>query len=239
MTRSLRIPLVAAAPLALAVSGCGGSSAPANNATRVDINGAAEQAQGDIDTYASNALQTPSEAATSAPLPPPAPTPSPSPSASPPLEPPVLDDEGRFVRRDRFVQRPQQCEIAQGLLSRQEVVVLMDRQHGGRRVDHLGAAVQGVRHQPMVPPPASDGKPRHGSVHRVREGKIVDRLRSPQHTVPGCAAAHRLFPPRIAEIDRVANVQVRPLTDQQEVVPHPHRALGLVMQAGPLVGEPL
>ena len=92
MSRSLRLPFAAAAPLALAVGGCGGPSAPANNATRVDINGAAEQAQGDIDTYASNALQTPSEAATSAPLPPPAPTPSPS--ASPPLEPPGPGEPG-------------------------------------------------------------------------------------------------------------------------------------------------
>lgn len=89
MTRSIRISLAAAAPFALALSGCGGPAAPANNASRVDINGAAEQAQGDIDTYASNALQTPSEAATSAPLP------APAPSATPaPLEPPAPGEPG-------------------------------------------------------------------------------------------------------------------------------------------------
>lgn len=86
---------LAAAALALAVGGCGGPAAPQNNTSRVDINGAAEQAQGDIDTYASNALQTPSEAATSAPLPPPTPSPSPSPSASvPPLQPPAPGEPG-------------------------------------------------------------------------------------------------------------------------------------------------
>lgn len=93
MTRSIRLSLAAAAPFALAVSGCGGPASPANNASRVDINGAAEEAQGDIDTYASNALQTPSEAATSAPLPPP--EPAPAPSATPaPLEPPAPGEPG-------------------------------------------------------------------------------------------------------------------------------------------------
>jgi membrane-bound inhibitor of C-type lysozyme len=93
VTRSIRFSLAAAAPLALAVSGCGDPAAPQNNASKVDINGAAEQAQGDIDTYASNALQTPSEAATSAPLPPPEPAPSPR-ASPPPLEPPAPGEPG-------------------------------------------------------------------------------------------------------------------------------------------------
>lgn len=65
----------AGASLCLVAGGCNGPSVlPANNSSSgVDINGAAEQAQGDIDTYASNALQTPTEAATSAPLPSPNP----------------------------------------------------------------------------------------------------------------------------------------------------------------------
>lgn len=111
MIRSLRFAL-AAAPLALAVSGCGSSSNPANNASRVDINGAAEQAQGDIDTYASNALQTPSEAATSAPLPPPAPAPTPSP---PPLNPPGPGEPGGLPDdRTPVSEAPFTPESAQG-----------------------------------------------------------------------------------------------------------------------------
>lgn len=82
---------LAAMSLALLLGGCGGPAAPENNTSRVDINGAAQQAQGDIDTYASNALQTPSEAATSAPLPPPTPTPSASAS---PLQPPAPGEPG-------------------------------------------------------------------------------------------------------------------------------------------------
>ncbi|MGN6280069.1 MAG: MliC family protein [Sphingomonas sp.] len=84
---------LAAVSLALVLGGCGGPAAPENNTSRVDINGAAEQAQGDIDTYASNALQTPSEAAANAPLPAPAPSPKPSASASP-VEPPAPGEPG-------------------------------------------------------------------------------------------------------------------------------------------------
>jgi membrane-bound inhibitor of C-type lysozyme len=91
MSRPLRLSLAAAAPLLFALGGCGGPSTPVNNASHVDINGVAEQAQGDIDTYASNALQTPSEAATSAPLPPPRPSPTATPA---PLEPPGPGEPG-------------------------------------------------------------------------------------------------------------------------------------------------
>lgn len=54
-------PSLAALPLAMIVVGCSRHPAAAGNA--VDINGAAVQAQGDIDTYRANALQTPREAA--------------------------------------------------------------------------------------------------------------------------------------------------------------------------------
>ena len=108
MIRSTRFALAGAAPFALALSGCGGSSNPVNNASRVDINGAAEQAQGDIDTYASSALQTPSEAATSGPLPPPAPAASPRhPSA--PGKPGGLPDD-----RTPVLEAPFTPESAQG-----------------------------------------------------------------------------------------------------------------------------
>ena len=84
-------------PIVLIVAGCQPARVPENNASAVDINAAAEQAQGDIDTYASNALQTPSEAATAAPLPPPEhrPSPAPTPSPSPaPLNPPAPGEPG-------------------------------------------------------------------------------------------------------------------------------------------------
>jgi membrane-bound inhibitor of C-type lysozyme len=91
MIRPPRFPL-AAAPLALVLGACGGKAPDPDNITnRIDINGAAEQAQGDIDTYASNALQTPGEAAATAPPPPPAPVASPSP---PPLQPPGPGEPG-------------------------------------------------------------------------------------------------------------------------------------------------
>jgi membrane-bound inhibitor of C-type lysozyme len=93
MTSTRRFPLAAALPLALAAAGCGRTPSGPVNTSTVDINGAAEQAQGDIDTYASDALQTPSEAATSAPLPPPQPAPSPAPSP-PPLNPPGPGEPG-------------------------------------------------------------------------------------------------------------------------------------------------
>lgn len=91
MIRPVRLPLIAA-PLVLALGGCGSAPRAADgNSSRFDINGAAELAQGDIDTYASNALQTPGEAATTAP--PPAPVPSPSPSPAP-LQPPGPGEPG-------------------------------------------------------------------------------------------------------------------------------------------------
>lgn len=78
--------------LVAGVSGCQ-QDAPANRGS-VDINGAAEQAQGDIDTYASNALQTPTEAASNAPLPPPEAKPTPAPLNPPaPGEPGGLPDD--------------------------------------------------------------------------------------------------------------------------------------------------
>lgn len=70
-------------PLLYITAACGQQSKLPDNSRSVDINGAAEEARGDIDTYASNALQTPSEAATSAPLPPPRPSPTPTPAPSP------------------------------------------------------------------------------------------------------------------------------------------------------------
>ncbi|HEU4960295.1 MAG TPA: MliC family protein [Sphingomonas sp.] len=88
MMRTLRTPLAAMLPLALVLAGCGRAPSSAANTGTVDINGTAAEAQGDIDTYASNALQTPGEAATSAPLPPP------EPAASAPLNPPGPGEPG-------------------------------------------------------------------------------------------------------------------------------------------------
>lgn len=74
----------AAAPLAL-LAGCGHQS-PGNVADGVDINGVAQQAQGDIDSYAANTPQTSAPpTAEAAPLAQsPAARPSPAPSATPP-----------------------------------------------------------------------------------------------------------------------------------------------------------
>jgi membrane-bound inhibitor of C-type lysozyme len=70
-------------PLAALIAGCSHESATSNKAETVDINSAAQQAQGDIDTYAANALQTPAEAAAAPPLPRPTAQPAPAPPASP------------------------------------------------------------------------------------------------------------------------------------------------------------
>ena len=80
--RRLLVPL----PLIVAAAGCTRHSAVANNGQAVDINGAAEQAQGDIDTYMANALQSPTEAATVS---------QPAPKAgSSPLSPPAPGEPG-------------------------------------------------------------------------------------------------------------------------------------------------
>jgi len=55
--------VIAALALVMLTAGCSRRSAVMNNEQVVDINGAAEQAQGDIDTYLANALQTRREAA--------------------------------------------------------------------------------------------------------------------------------------------------------------------------------
>ena len=105
-------------PIVLVVGGCQQAKVPENNASVVDINGAAEQAQGDIDTYASNALQTPSEAATTAPLPPPEHRPSPTPSPSPslePLNPPAPGEPGGLADdRTPISEAPFSPDSAQG-----------------------------------------------------------------------------------------------------------------------------
>lgn len=110
-------PLVMAMPVMfLAIGGCARESQPGANAASVDINGTAEQAQGDIDTYESNALQTPREAAANSPLPPPVPSPTPTPVASAtPLAPPGPGEPGGLPDdRTPVSEAPFTPESAQG-----------------------------------------------------------------------------------------------------------------------------
>ncbi|MGN6375990.1 MAG: MliC family protein [Sphingomonas sp.] len=77
-------------PVALLVAGCHHATSPGNTARPVDINSAAQEAQGDIDSYASTALHTATGSAAEAAAPRPAPTrvaapaqvPSPAPVAA-------------------------------------------------------------------------------------------------------------------------------------------------------------
>lgn len=102
--RRLLVPL----PLIVAAAGCTRHNAVANNGQAVDINGAAEQAQGDIDTYMANALQSPVEAATAKP---PAPKPASSPLMPPaPGEPGGLPDDHTPISEAPFT--PQSAQGA-------------------------------------------------------------------------------------------------------------------------------
>ena len=115
--RGSRAPLIVAAPVMLmAIGGCGRAPQPAANAATIDINGTAEQAQGDIDTYESNALQTPREAAANSPLPPPVPSPTPTsvPSATPPAPPGPGEPGGLPDDRTPVSEAPFTPESAQG-----------------------------------------------------------------------------------------------------------------------------
>jgi len=107
--------LLVSLPLIVVVAGCTRHGAVADNGQVVDINGAAEQAQGDIDTYRANALQSPREVAAARP-PAAATTPSPSPSAGrPPLEPPAPGTPGGLPDdRTPVSEAPFTPESAQG-----------------------------------------------------------------------------------------------------------------------------
>lgn len=107
--------LLVSLPLIVVTAACTRHGAATNNGQAVDINSAAEQAQGDIDTYMANALQSPAEAAT-AKRPVAKPSPSPSPSSSPsPLNPPAPGTPGGLPDdRSPVSEAPFTPESAQG-----------------------------------------------------------------------------------------------------------------------------